>query len=377
MNERERYIDTLSFKATDKKPFMPGHPRKSTLKTWYSQGLPQNTDHYKYLCEKLGIYMEPPKVEVVDSGVRFKMMPEFEEKVLEHKSGHYIVQDWMGAIVEISDEFDPTYLRKPVDFVTRRWIKCPVENRADWEKMKKRYHPNTEGRYPDDFKERCKILRERDYVSGIQINGPFWQLREWLGFEGLCMMLIDDPEFISDMVDFWKDFVSDNLKPLLEKNILDYVGINEDMAYKAHPMISPDMSRKFLKPSYSLWVKEIKESGCPIVDMDSDGFIEDLIPVWIESGINVCDPIEVAAGCDINKFRERFGKKMAYVGGVDKRCMAKGGEIIEREIERITPAVKKGGYIPGCDHGVPPDVSWPDFVYYSELLAQACGWLTN
>ena len=35
--------------------------------------------------------------------------------------------------------------------------------------------------------------------------------------------------------------------------------------------------------------------------------------------LNVCDPIEVAAGNDINEFRKKFGKNIAYRGGVDKR----------------------------------------------------------
>ena len=32
-----------------------------------------------------------------------------------------IEQDWSGAIVEISDEYDFTYLRFAKDFVTRKW----------------------------------------------------------------------------------------------------------------------------------------------------------------------------------------------------------------------------------------------------------------
>ena len=55
------------------------------------------------------------------------MIPTFEEKVLEHKDGHYIVQDWMGAITEISDEFDYTYIRSAKDFVTRKWHRFPVQ----------------------------------------------------------------------------------------------------------------------------------------------------------------------------------------------------------------------------------------------------------
>jgi hypothetical protein len=42
---------------------------------------------------------------------------------------------------------------------------------------------------------------------------------------------------------------------------------------------------------------------------------------------------------------------------------------------RLRPVIEDGGYIPGCDHGVPHDVSWPDFVNYTRLLAEATGWL--
>ena len=95
----------------------------------------------------------------------------------------------------------------------------------------------------------------------------------------------------------------------------------------------------------------------------------------IDSGINVCDPIEVAAGNDIVEYRKRFGKQIAYRGGVDKRCIAKGGDVVRAEIERVRPVVEDGGYIPSCDHGVPHDISWPSFIEYSRLLAQMTGWL--
>jgi hypothetical protein len=61
--------------------------------------------------------------------------------------------------------------------------------------------------------------------------------------------------------------------------------------------------------------------------------------------------------------------------GVDKRAIAKGGAAIKEEIARVRPVIASGGYIPGCDHGVPADVSWPDFVRYVGLLARATGWM--
>jgi hypothetical protein len=376
MNSRQRYIEALTFGKPDKIPFSPGGPRESTLRTWHQQGLPAEGPWFDHLLQTLGIEKEPTQPHI-SLDVSFKMIPQFEEKVLEHRDGHYIVQDWMGAITEISDEFDYTYIRSAKDFVTRKWHRFPVLNRKDFEeRMRWRYDPKASGRFPTDFLQRCQAVKDRDYPLGVSINGPFWQLREWLGMENLCMLMLDDPDFAMDLCNFWGEFVEQTLQPILDNVKLDSVHYSEDMAYKAHSMISPAMARKFLMPQYERWNAKIEASGCKVIDMDSDGEISVLIPIWIDSGINVCDPIEVAAGNDIVAFRKRFGKKMAYTGGIDKRALAAGGEVMKAEVMRVVPPLLvDGGFIPGCDHGVPPDISWPNFIEYSRLLAKLTGWL--
>jgi hypothetical protein len=376
MNARERYRETLLFGSPDKVPLRPGGPRESTLRAWHQQGLPEGVHYMAYLLELLGIEREQTQPHV-PLDVSFKMIPTFEEKVLEHQDGHYVVQDWMGAITEISDEYDYTYIRRAKDFVTRKWHRFPVLDREDWEeRMKWRYDPYHPERFPDDFEERCAALKDRDYPVTVSINGPFWQMREWVGMENLCMLMLDDPEFVHEMAGTWMEFVSATLKQITERVELDNVHLSEDMAYKAHSMISPAMVREFLMPSYLRWEREVKESGCPIYDMDSDGNVEVLVPLWIESGINVCDPIEVAAGNDIVAFREQYGTQMAYVGGIDKRAIAAGGQVMRDEVLRVVPPLlQEGGFIPSCDHGVPPDISWPNFVEYARLLAELTGWL--
>lgn len=375
MNPRERYRETILFGNPDKVPFGPGGPRESTLAKWHEQGLPKDKSYMSVIYETLGIEPECSKARNLGLGVSFRMIPTFEEKVLEHKDGHYIVQDWMGAITEISDKYDYTYIRAAKDFVTRKWHKFPVENRDDWEEMKKRFNPRDPQRHPADIKERCNAMKERDFVLSFGFNGPFWQIREWVGMENLCMLMIEDPDFVKDMAEFWTDFVSETMAPIIENVDVDRVGISEDMAFKAHSMISPKMARQFLLPAYQRWHSELKASGCPIIDMDSDGYVGELIPIWIEGGINCSDPNEVAAENDIVEFRKIFGKKMAYGGGIDKRAIAKGGKVIRDELDRIEPVLKDGGYIPGCDHGVPPDISWQNFVEYSRLLAKMTGWI--
>ncbi len=375
MTQRERFLETLLFGKPDRIPLQPGGARESTRENWHQQGLPGNVEDYNaYAYRQAG-----GKLELPTGGpgfpVRHTMMPEFDEKVLEEHEESRTVQDWKGNVCEIGKEFSVEYLRNAKDFCTRRWIKCPVENREDWASMQTRYDAEDPSRLPEDAEERAETLRERTWPIQINVHGPFWQLREWLGFENLCIYFYDQPALVDDMLTFWKNYIARLLERASEYVIPDCIRIQEDMAYKNYSMISPAMVREKLLPVWCEWGDVVRKMDVPVYAVDSDGYVGELIPIWIEAGINACDPLEVAAGNDIVAYRERFGQKMAFRGGIDKRAMAAGGGVLEQELQRLKPVIDGGGYIPSCDHAVPPDVSWPNYVQYVKRLAQLTGWL--
>lgn len=381
MNQRERWLETLLFGSPDRIPLIPGFGRESTRERWHKEGLPDNIDDGQSICVyaykqaggQLTLPSAGPGFPVVAS-----MIPEFEKKVIERKEHSQIVQDWKGNICEIGNEYTVEHLGGQggrSDFVTRRWIKCPVENRQDWKEMQKRYNAADPLRLPKNPHELAAKLKNRDYPIEIRFSGPYWQLREWMGFEQLSMAFYDEPALVRDMIFFWQEHIAKLLKNLLAYVTPDSVYLSEDMAYKGFSMLSPAMCREYLMPCWKRWGEIIRSAGVPVYAMDSDGFIGELIPLWIECGMNVCDPIEVAAGNDINEFRKKFGRNIAYRGGIDKRCIAEGGRAIEDEIARIKPVIDSGGFIPGCDHGVPHDISWNHFVNYIKLIAKETRWL--
>jgi uroporphyrinogen decarboxylase len=365
----------LLFGRPDRPPLMPGGPRESTLKAWRSQGLPEDGNWIDALAAAVGVPAAAFDA-VYDLPGCTAMIPTFEEKVLAHRDGHYVVQDWMGAITEISDTYDYTYIRSAKDFVTRKWHRFPVQNRQDWEeKIKWRYNPADPARFPPEFWEQCRQAQVSGKAVGLSVNGPFWQMREWVGMEGLCLLMADDGALVADMAEFWRCYTLEVLETVLQRVQLDVLFVSEDMAYKAHSMISPRMARRFLLPTYLSWRDLLRSYGCAVLDMDSDGYVADLIQLWIEAGFNCCDPIEVAAGNDIVAYRGRFGRQMAYRGGIDKRALAAGGQAMVDEVGRVAALIRDGGFIPGCDHGVPADISWPNFVAFTRLLAVLQGWL--
>ena len=59
------------------------------------------------------------------------------------------------------------------------------------------------------------------------------------------------------------------------------------------------------------------------------------------------------------------------MGGIDKRAMISGPQAIDKELGHILPLFKEGGFIPWCDHHVPPDVPLQHYLYYVKRMKQA------
>ncbi|MBI4471986.1 MAG: hypothetical protein HY646_04915, partial [Acidobacteria bacterium] len=68
-----------------------------------------------------------------------------------------------------------------------------------------------------------------------------------------------------------------------------------------------------------------------------------------------------------------YGKELLLMGGFDKHILAKGQRDIEREIYRLAPLVEEGGYIPFCDHRVPPDVPLANYLHYLQTARKVWG----
>jgi uroporphyrinogen decarboxylase len=195
-----------------------------------------------------------------------------------------------------------------------------------------------------------------------------------VGFEGLCMMCCDNPSLVHEMMQHVADFTVAALDRALTDVDVDYVFFNEDMAYKTASMISPAMVKEFMWPRYRQIVRFLREKGVSVLVMDCDGHIGELIPVWLEVGITAVSPIEIAAHNDPVAYRKEY-PELGMLGGIDKRELRFDKARVRAEVMKKIPwLVEQGGFIPGVDHGVPPDIPVRNYLYMVELLKEiACG----
>ena len=355
MNDRERFLATMNYQERDRCPWGEMGFWPETLERWHKEGWPEDVA----LNEFFGFDRLREQV-----NVSLGFMPGFKREIMEESNEYRIVRRETGVMVK---EF-----KGELSFHMPQWLQFPLKTPYDWEnKIKPRLNPDLPERYPNDWEEKVRNWRQRDYPLTLRMGSIFGWLRNWMGMENIAVALYDNPEWIQEMMDYMADFCCACGRRALEDLDLDYILLWEDMAYKSGPLISPEMFRRFMLEPYKKLTGFIREHGVELIIVDSDGYAEPLIPLWLEGGVNGFYPIERAADMDAVHLRARFGKELRLLGGIDKRAMIAGPAAIDVELERVVPLLKEGGYIPWCDHHVPPDVSLENYLYYVRRMKEA------
>jgi uroporphyrinogen decarboxylase len=251
------------------------------------------------------------------------------------------------------------------------FLEFPVKDRQGWEAFRDRYlNPDDPRRLDGDWREQAKEMTANGrpiQLGGYPDVGIFGTLRWLLGDEECLISFYTQPDLVHDIMDHMTDVYLTVFGKVLCEARVDVIHMWEDFCGRQGSLISPAHWDEFIAPCYRRIKTFSREHDIPILSVDTDGQPDGVIPVMMKAGVNYLFPFEVAAGCDVNVFGRRY-PKLAMMGGIDKRALAVGPEAIDRELDRILPAVRKGRYIPDLDHLIPDDVSWPNFCHYARGL---------
>ena len=355
MTPHQRFLAFARHQPVDRPPLLEAGVWEATVRRWSAESGRGRGEVLAWQAECDA---------QADTGIDFSMQPPWPERVVAEDAQTVTRTDRMGLTYR---EFQDNPERSMPQF-----LGFPVQTRQDWEAVKRRFAPALAERYPVDWPARRAgwrgqgpILRLYGYVANYY-GGPslFGFVRMLLGPERALYAFYDDPALVEDMMETSTEFSCAVLARALREAPVTYVQFWEDMAYKTGSLISPAMVRKFMLPRYRRIVESIRAAGVDQIILDSDGDVSELIPIWLEAGINGVQPLEQAAGNDLQAYRRRYGRDLLLLGGLDKRALARGPEAIDQELEQKLPLAREGGYLPMVDHGVPPDVSWDNWQYY-------------
>ncbi|MHB9129552.1 MAG: uroporphyrinogen decarboxylase family protein [Armatimonadota bacterium] len=353
MNDRERFLNVMNYKPVD----------RCVYGVW-TYGWPETIERWK--TEGYDPSEEPlfPIDRWDWQGGWFFPTPPFKREVIEEDDKTILYINHEGILMR--ERKDNPWSSMP------QFIRFPVDTREDFHRLvRKRLQPDLAARIGQDYAVQLTARRKRDVpliVISDRWGGFFGGLRNMVGVERLCMLFYDDPAFVEEMMDAVADFIIAMMGRVLDYTDIDVYGFWEDMAYKTAPLIGPDLVRRFMLPRYKRVIEYLRSRGVELFALDSDGDISSLIPVWLDAGINTLYPFEVQCGMDVLQVRKEYGRDLRIWFGIDKRALAQGPAAIDAELQRVRPLVEDGGYVPGLDHSMPPDVSFANYCYYMEQL---------
>jgi hypothetical protein len=320
---------------------------------------------------KLFGYDPPAKYSVGNLGwCEAGFSPVFEEKVLEDQGDYELVQDFAGRSVKCFKGRRSGFMPEYVDH--------PVKDQKTWEeKCLWRMDPASPERKEGIAKavSEAKEAAAEGQIVCANIVGGYMYLRSLMGPVELLYLFYDNPGLIHRCMETWLA-LADAVYTEMQKEItFDEVFFGEDICYNHGFLISQDMIREFLFPYYQQLLSNIKSRQLDkarhlYFQLDTDGFSDPAIPLYKELGMDYLSPFEVASGCDVVRTGREY-PELLIRGGFDKRILAAGKDPIDREVDRIMPVMKKrGGYIPTCDHGVPEEVSFENYLHYRKRMLE-------
>ncbi len=390
MNAREIFLRVMAFEPVERTLHWEFGYWGGTIQRWYREGLkrvaglPEGTVYGDVIAgpglqwpetsydERLFLDRDVAGSFGFDPGFTYLHVnqwfhPRFEEKLLE--------------------ETDETITKLGSDGITRRMYKdqrCmpqfldwPVKDEKDWDRLvEERLNlEDLPARLLPGFQEDIRRAKGRDYPLSLLGDpcGFFGCLRYLLGEVRLFYSYYDNAGLIRKITSYLCDFWIRFMEELFAWTDFDFGYFFEDMAARKGMLISPALFREFMLPCYRRIIGFMNARGVRHVIVDSDGFIEELIPLLIEAGVTGLLPVEIQAGNDPLRIRRRF-PRFQLMGGFNKAVLRDGNPAMEAqlaaELERIRLLVREGGYIPFGDHFIPPDVSLANFTRYREKLAQ-------
>ena len=205
-----------------------------------------------------------------------------------------------------------------------------------------------------------RALGRWTHLTGVE---GFEALRRLIGDETCLVAMIEDPEWVRDIVKVHTDIVLRSFEALLAGGVQpDGLWIYGDMAYNHSTMCSPAMYRDLVWPAHKRMADWAHARGQRVI-YHTDGHVREVLALYIAAGFECLQPIEAKAGMDVREFAPLFGDQLAMFGNIDVMKMGTNDlGIIEEEIRtKFAAGMATRGYAYHSDHSVPPQVSWATY----------------
>ena len=180
--------------------------------------------------------------------------------------------------------------------------------------------------------------------AGLAVFGGMWSpffhvLADFFGMDNYFMKMHTDPEIVLAATEHVVDFYLAANARCLDKmgHLLSAGFFGNDLGTQRAMMISPECYNRFIHPYLKKIAALIKDYGLPVA-IHCCGAIYDIIPSFIELGVDVLHPLQaLAAGMAPENIQRDFGKDLVFMGGVDTQNLLPFGTVqdVEHKVAQL------------------------------------------
>jgi len=202
-----------------------------------------------------------------------------------------------------------------------------------------------------------------------------WELmRQSMGDITMYESLLLDPAWIRDYNRVYTDFFKKYFAYIIEQaGRPDGIWLYEDLGYKNGLFAPPRVLAELIFPYYKEMVDFFHGYDLPVV-LHTCGSTAQALPLIVEAGFDAVNPMErKARDNDPFAFAERYGDRLAFVGGLDARVFESNDkEIIRREVSAYIEGMKERGarLIFASDHSISPNTRYESYLYALEVYRE-------
>ncbi|WP_300714001.1 uroporphyrinogen decarboxylase family protein [uncultured Acetatifactor sp.] len=369
MTNRERALNILHYKPVDRFPAVHFGYWSELLQEWAEQGkiskdlagsVGDGNDADRELDRIIGWDFNWQRMVGPANG----LYPGFEVKVLEVlPDGTKRVQNGNGLIERVKPGI--TSIPSEDDYL--------LKDREAFETLYKPRMQYAPERIDLEYFRHFNETRPDDVPVGLHLGSVAGQIRDMVSVVGMSYLMYDeDEELFADIVDTYAEMQYQCAKAVLETGAkFDFAHYWEDICFKNGPLLDPGLFDEICAKHYKKRNDLCRQYGIDIISLDCDGVTEKLLPTWFENGVNTMFPIEVGVwGDQFEAARNRFGKGMLGVGGMDKIAFRKDKAAVDQEIQRMKRLASLGGFIPCPDHRLMPGSKFELVQYYAEEIKE-------
>jgi uroporphyrinogen-III decarboxylase len=194
----------------------------------------------------------------------------------------------------------------------------------------------------DDFGKfyKQKVIAEDKIFAWPIINGFHEGIWLGIGYSGFARETRKPTGLLDACVDELYKTNLEICKRLLDIDSEMVIAFTDDIAYKDHLLCSPKVFDRFYAPKYKQLFNYIHKRGGRTM-FHTDGDITELVPHYIDIGLDLLQGLEPVAGVDIVKLNTIYGDRISWNGNIDVSRLLWSGTPAEvrAECERVIAAV--------------------------------------